>query len=167
MGIDTGAKRLASTRTNRGMLIPDATIGVRDRAAILGRYLSALASVDMVVEVQLSNLAADADAECGVNYRHTDANNYWRAYVDKGSSEVILEKVVAGVVTEVASPAWTPADAAEMRVIAQEDRHRVWVDRKVVIDTADDEQANAANAGLMSRNTTVVLFGNFAAQRIN
>ena len=160
-------------RTNRGMLIPDTAIGLQDRAAILGLYLSdeavpaAIVTVDMVVEVQLSNLAADADAECGVTYRHTDANNYWRAYVDKGSSEVILEKVIGGAVTEVASPAWTATDAAEMRVITQATRHRVWVDRRVVIDTTDEDQANASNAGLMSRNTTVVLFENFYAQRLN
>jgi len=117
-----------------------------------------LNSADCVVEVSLSNMSADTDEEVGLVYRYADGSNYWRAYLDDGSNEIILEKVVAGVVTELASPAWTPTDTAELQVIVQGNRHRVRVDRKWVIDVTDAALAANTKVGLFSRNTTVVDF---------
>lgn len=133
---------------------------------IVTRGFGGLSPFDLIVEVSLSNLAGDTDEECGLVYRYTDASNYMRAYVDDGSNEVILEKVVTGVVTELASPAWTATDTCELRVIAQGARHRVWLDRKLVIDVEDGDFLAGQKAGLMSRSTTVVLYDDFYAEAI-
>ncbi|MBF8255128.1 MAG: hypothetical protein HW375_35 [Anaerolineales bacterium] len=124
----------------------------------------ALGAANCVVEASLANMSADADEEVGLIYRHADASNYWRVYLDDGTDEVILEKVVAGVVTELASPAWTPTDTAELRVIAQGSRHRVWVDRKLVIDVTDSALSANPRVGLFSRSTTAVTWDDFYGQ---
>ena len=74
-----------------------------------------LGVTDMVVEVSLANISADADALVGVCYRKLDTSNYLAAYVDKATSKVRLDKVVATVVTNLVNVAWTPADTAEVR----------------------------------------------------
>lgn len=123
-------------------------------------------SADMVVEVQLSNLSADSDEECGVCFRKQDSSNFLAAYVDDGDDLVHLSKFESGVETSIATFAWTPADTAELRVIAQDDRIRVWLDFKLVIDTEDATFNTAVRAGLFSRSTTAVLFGAFYAQSL-
>lgn len=110
----------------------------------------------MVVEVQLSNLSADTDEECGVIFRANDSDNCFAAYLDDGDDLVHLSKFVAG--------AWTPSDTAELRVIAQSSRIRVWVDFILRIDTTDSSFSSSTKAGLFSRSTTVVNFANFYAQ---
>lgn len=119
---------------------------------------------DMVVEVQLSNLSGDTDEECGVSFRLVDTSNFLAAYVDDGDNLVHLSKFEAGVETSIATAAWTPADTAEIRVLAQASRLRVWVDFKLVIDETDATFNTATRAGLFSRSTTAVLFENFYAQ---
>lgn len=141
-----------------------ATNKARPNVATLQIPNLALGAANCVCEVSLSNMSADTDEEVGLIYRHADASNYWRVYVDDGTDEVILEKVVAGVVTELSSPAWTPTDTAELRVIAQGNRHRVWLDRKLVIDVTDAALNTNTRAGLFSRSTTVVDFDDYYGQ---
>lgn len=119
-----------------------------------------------VIEVQLSNLSGDSGEECGVCFRKTDSSNFLTAYVDDGDNLVHLSKFEAGAETSIATAAWTAADTAELRVICQGSRIRVWVDRKLVIDATDSTFQDQVNAGLFSRSTTAVLFGAFYAQAI-
>ncbi len=124
-----------------------------------------LVAADHVVEVSLGNIAADANASVGTCYRKSDTSNYLRAYVDKGSGRVKLDKVVAAVVTNLAQPVWTATDTAEVRVITQGNRHRVWVDRALVIDVTDAFNNTATKVGLFALNASgTVTFDDFYAQ---
>lgn len=107
-------------------------------------------NTDHVVEVSLS--AISTGDEVGLSFRKVDTSNYYRAYVDQGSNEVILEKVVAGVTTELSSPAFTVGTSHEMRVIVQGTRIRVWVDRYLYIDTTDSSLTTGTKVGLFHRN---------------
>jgi hypothetical protein len=118
----------------------------------------------MVAEVSLSNLSADTDEECGLVYRGMDGSNFWAAYVDDGDDLVHLSKFGSGIEYSVATASWTPADTAEIRAIAQADRHRVWVDQKLVIDVQDPTLNTGTKAGLFSRSTTVVKFSDAYAE---
>lgn len=115
-------------------------------------YLRCGDATDQVVEVQLSEIASGD--EVGVTFRFEDANNHYRAYVDKGSNEVICERVVGGVVTEVASPAYTVGSSAEMKAMIQDTRIRVWVDRRLYIDAEDAGWAPGYRCGLFARNAS-------------
>lgn len=127
-------------------------------------YAPVIPTSDMVVEVQLSNLSGDTDEECGVVFRFANTDNFLAAYVDAGDNLVHLAKFETGSETDIATFAWTPADTAEIRVIAQGDRLRVWVNFVMVIDEEDATFNTATRAGLFSRSTTAVLFENFYAQ---
>lgn len=130
--------------------IPDLDVGVSDQ----------------VVEVQLANIGAGD--EVGVTLRKSDANNYLRAYVDAGTNEVILERIQAGVVTELSSPAFTVGTAHEMRCLVQGNRIRVYVDGKLYIDTTDASLSSGPKAGMMARNASgTTTFANFYAQGLN
>ncbi|MGK2966024.1 MAG: hypothetical protein ACSLFM_10530 [Tepidiformaceae bacterium] len=107
---------------------------------------------DQVVEVSLA--AIGAGDEVGVVFRYADANNQYRAYLDKGSNEVILEKNVATVVTELASPAFTVGTAHEIRAMVQGTRIRVWVDFVLYIDTTDSALSAGTKVGLFARNAS-------------
>jgi hypothetical protein len=133
MDIATNAARANSDT----LQVPDLTVGA--------------GVADMVVEVSLA--AIGTGDEVGVTFRKTDASNYYNAYVDKGSNEVIVEKNVAGVVTELASPAFTVGTAHEIRVIIQSTRIRVWVDRYLYVDTTDSALTTGTKAGLWFRNS--------------
>lgn len=118
---------------------------------------------DQVVEVSLA--AIGAGDEVGVTCRKVDANNYYRAYVDKGSNEVILEKVVAAVVTELSSPAYTVGTTGEIKLMVQGSRLRVWVDRRLYIDTTDSSLTTGTKVGLFARNANATTtFANFYGQ---
>lgn len=146
---DTGFDIVSnSARANTDTLsVPDLTVGADDQ----------------VVEVQLG--AIGAGDEVGVVMRKTDASNYYRMYLDKASNEVILEKVVAGTVSELSTSAITVGTSHEMRAIVQGSRIRVWVDRVLHIDTTDSALATGAKAGLMARNASgTTTFENFYAQ---
>ena len=146
---DTGfdiASNAARANTDT-LSVPDVTLGVDDQ----------------VVEVQLANIGTGD--EVGVVLRKTDASNYYRAYVDKGSNEVILEKVVATVVTELASPAFTVGSSHEIRAMVQGDRLRVWVDFVQYIDETDSALTTGTKCGLMARNASgTTTFENFYGQ---
>lgn len=128
-------------------------------------YLALGDSTDQVVEVQLSSIGAGD--EVGVTFRYEDANNHYRAYVDKGSNEVIVERVVGGVVTEVSSPAYTVGTSAEIRAIIQDTRIRVWVDRRLYVDATDTGWAPGYRCGLFARNASgTTKFSNFHGRGI-
>jgi hypothetical protein len=132
-------------------------------SALVLNPVGVYAANDHVVEVSLA--AIGAGDEVGLVFRKTDASNYYRAYLDKGSNEVILEKVVGGVVTEISSPAFTVGTSHEMRVIIQATRIRVWVDRKLQIDSTDSSLTSGTKAGIMARNANgSATFKNFYCQ---
>jgi len=124
-------------------------------------------SADMVVEVLLSNISADTDAECGVTFRLTDGSNFYAAYVDDGDNLLHLAKFAAASETTIATAAWTPADTAEIRVIVQQDRIRVWLNHILLIDEIDSTYLTPVKAGLFSRSTTAVRYSAFLAQMLS
>ena len=126
-----------------------------------------LNSVDMVAEVSLSNLSGDTDEECGVAFRLVDTSNFLAAYVDDGDNLVHLSAFEGGVERSIATAAWTPADTAEIRVICQSDRIRVWVDHVMLIDVEDGWLVYANRAGLYSRSTAVAKYSDFYAQLLS
>ena len=106
--------------------------------------------VDQDWEVDLA--AIGTGDEAGLVFRYTDANNQYRGYLDKGSNELILEKNVASVVTEITSLAFTVGTSHELRVLIQSTRIRVWVDHVLRIDTTDSGIAGGTLGGLFVRN---------------
>ena len=122
-------------------------------------------ATDHVVEVTLTNIGAGD--EVGVILRKQDASNYYRVYLDKGSDEVIAEKFVGGVMTELASPAFTVGTGHEIRVRMQGTRMRVDVDYKQYIDTTDSALSSGTKVGLMARNANATTtFDDFHGRRI-
>ena len=109
---------------------------------------------DMAAEADVAAMAANAEG--GVVYRHVDASNYWFAYFSYPDSKVYLKKVVAGVTTTVASVNWTPTAAGRMQAKAQDTRHRVWADGKLVIDTTDSALNTAIRWGLYLKGSTTM-----------
>lgn len=127
--------------------------------------LSLFESEDQVVEVQISEIGAGD--EVGVVFRFDSAENYSRAYVDAGSNEAVLEHVIGGVATEVASPAYTVGTSAELRVMVQGHRVRVWVDRRLYIDEEDPLAWLGPRVGLFARNASgTAKFDNFHGRGI-
>ena len=125
----------------------------------------AVGGADMVAEISLSNIAADADAEVGVPFRVSDVSNYLLAYLSKATSKVHLVKVVAGVATALATAVdWTPADTGEIRVRAYANQIRVWVDRVRIFDVTDSTLLTATGAGIYAKNAsgTVRFEGQYA-----
>lgn len=87
----------------------------------------------------------------GLVYRHVDDNNYWHAYVHRQDHELRLDKVVAGVRTNVATVAVSVL-VGELRVIVQGNRHRVWWNRVRWIDETDSALNTATKWGVVSEN---------------
>lgn len=121
-------------------------------------------TADVVVEVSAAAITTGASAEVGVVYRYTDASNYWRAYVSNLNDKVYLEKVVGGAVTTVSQPAWTVTATAEIRVYAQGNRHRVYVDDVLYIDTTDAALNTQVSVGLYLKGATTTTVDDFYAQ---
>lgn len=121
---------------------------------------------DQVIEVQLA--AIGTGDEVGVVFRYADADNQYRVYLDKGSNEVILEKNVATTITEISSPAYTVGTTAELKVIIQSTRIRVWVDGLLYIDTTDSGLSAGTKVGLFARNAdSTTTFNEFYAQGLD
>lgn len=148
MSISTATKRAAALLDTWPVLKPDGNISTADRRRAVGDYSIALSS----------------PSEAGIVYRWADASNYWRAYIDGPAEEVKLTKRVAGVETLVASAQWTPKATAELRVIWQGTRHRVWIDGRLYIDTTDSALGSNTKAGLYSKSSTGHTFDDFYAQ---
>ena len=111
-----------------------------------------IGAADQVVEVDLD--AIDTGDEVGAVFRYTDANNQYRLYLDKGSNELILEKNVAGVVTEIVSPAYTVGTEHALRIFVQDTRIRVWADAVQLIDEVDSGLATGNSIGIFARNAS-------------
>lgn len=84
----------------------------------------------------------------GLIYRYEDASNYYRAYCDYAGARVVLQKVVAGIVTTLATAAWTRAATATLRAVYQGNRHRIYVDSVMYIDTTDASINTGIRSGL-------------------
>lgn len=122
-------------------------------------------ATDQIAEVSLA--AIGAGDEVGLVLRYTDASNQIRVYLDKGSNEVIAEKNVATVVTELASPAFAVGTSHELRAMVQDTRLRVWVDRVPYIDVTTAPTGAATKAGLFARNASgTTTFDDFYGQSL-
>jgi hypothetical protein len=106
---------------------------------------------DQVVEVIMS--AIGVGDEVGVVLGYIDANNQYRVYVDKGDNAVHFEKNVAGVVSDVITPAaFTVGTTHEIRVFRRSTRFEVWVDQRKYADTTDSSLTTGTKVGLFARN---------------
>ena len=150
MSINSQVRRAAALLDTSPVLFPDGVINSGDRRRAVGDYSLALAS----------------SSEAGIVYRYADSSNYWRAYIDGPAEEVKLTKRVAGVETLVASAQWTPKATAELRVIWQGTRHRVWIDGKIYIDTTDSALGSNTKVGLYSKSSTGHTFDDFYAEAV-
>lgn len=106
-------------------------------------------SGDMVVEAQCEGMDADVDAQ-GVYYRYKDATHYWRAVLDASTQAVQLwcnDPAYFGL-NKVADVSWTRKASAEIRVLVQGDRHRVYVDGVLYIEWVDSHSNTETIAGL-------------------
>jgi Concanavalin A-like lectin/glucanases superfamily len=122
---------------------------------------------DMVVEGTWSNLASDTDELVGVTARKADANNYLRAYVSDVADAVILDKVVAGVVTQVGSVALTLAASHEVQLMCQGTRVRVAIDQIPRIDATVTELTTNTKAGPYVLNIATCDLDDFYAQGLS
>lgn len=118
-------------------------------------------TADLLIEVSLSNLAADTVEEAGIAYRVQDAGHYWAAYVDDGDNLAHLSKVIAGVETSMATLAWPPTDTAELRVLVQANRHRFYVGARLMAEVTDSDLSYALGGGLFWGGSTAPRFDNF------
>jgi hypothetical protein len=123
-----------------------------------------IAPFDVVVETRISSLTGSAEA--GVVARLQDTSNFIAAYVDRGDSLVHLALFAAGVETTVATAAWAPSATAEVRMICQGERVRVWVDRVLRIDATVSQLITLDRAGLFARGSTATRFDDFYAQAL-
>ena len=130
--------------------------------------LGDLGVTDQVVEVQLSNLTGGGSNEQnGVVLRYVDTDNLIRCYVDDQFNVVAAVKVVGGAATVLADPAWTPTTSGEIRAIVQDDRVRVWLNRKLVIDETDATLPAGTVVGIYANNADGTKFENYYGQGLN
>lgn len=123
---------------------------------------------DVVVEVQISNMAGGGSNEwCGVVYRWVDDNNFYLAAVFDQFDTVGILKCVAGTFSTVVDSAWTPTTSAELRLIAQGDRHRLYLDGKLVADADDSEHAGTGIGIFAWAASGTATFENFYGQGLN
>lgn len=121
---------------------------------------------DQCVEVQLANIGAGD--EVGATFRRTSDSDQYRAYLKQASNLLVVESVVGGSVTTLASVAFTVGTSHELRVIIQLDRIRVWADGRRYVDLDDSSIGAGLKAGLMARNASgTTTFANFYAQGLN
>lgn len=104
----------------------------------------------------------------GVVFRYTDANNHCRLFLDEASNELILEKVVSGVVTQVAAADVAIGTAHEIKAMVQGDRIRCWVDFELLIDDDTGSLPSGTRVGLFARNANgTTTFDHFHARGLN
>ena len=126
-----------------------------------------LTRTDCIVEASLGLTSFEATGRIGLIWRFTDTSNYWRAYIENDGDLIVLAKVVAGVTTIVSSVAYTLGTTAEMRVVVQGNRHRVFVDRKLYIDQTDSALNAQTRVGMYCLNTVLGTWDNFYAIALN
>jgi len=99
-------------------------------------------------------------------YRYADDNNYLHAFVNQNVQEITLRKVVAGVVSTLAYFSRPRTTTAEMRVLVQGTRHRVWVDRKLWIDLTESDLAANTKAGIYTLGNAAARFDDWYGQSL-
>lgn len=112
----------------------------------------ALGAVGQVIETVMENISTGD--EVGVVLRYTDANNQLRAYLDKGSNQVILEQNAAGVVTELAAEAFTVGTVHEIGAEYLDGRVRVFVDGVRRIEETGVTPPAGGSVGIFARNAS-------------
>jgi hypothetical protein len=126
-----------------------------------------LGKASMVVEITLAGMSSVMDG-AGVSYRgNAGGTASWFAFFDWNASLIKLQ-LLDGVSSGVkASAAWTRGATGELRVIVQGNRHRVWANRKLVIDYTSTNLNTSTRAGLLydhGSGSVAAQFGPFYAQ---
>ena len=134
-------------------------------------YNSGLPGKDQIAKVTLEGLLdAGGMFIAGICYRHDGFSTYWLACLNRANLQVELRRVVSGVATLVAAAPWTLEDTAELMVMVQGTRHRVYLDGSAlpVIDTVEDRGIlTGVNVGIYAENGTGVKFKRFPACGLN
>ncbi len=140
-------------------------------AAAYAAYANGLPGKDQMVKCTFTGLGvAGSTFVCGVVYRYTDASNLYRAQIDRANRQVQLVRRVAGTDTVVERVPWVPESSAELRVIVQGVRHRVYLNGSSLpcIDTIEDRGVmTGSSVGIYGENSISMGFVRFAAVGLN
>lgn len=147
-----------------------ARYAVLDTTAALA-YANGLPGKDQMVKCTFTGLGvAGSTFVCGVVYRYTDSSNLYRAQIDRANRQVQLVRRVAGTDTVVERVPWVPESSAELRVIVQGVRHRVYLNGSSLpcIDTIEDRGVmTGSSVGIYGENSISMGFVRFAAVGLN
>lgn len=147
-----------------------ARYAVLDTTAALA-YANGLPGKDQMVKCTFTGLEHGGSTfVCGVVYRYTDASNLYRAQIDRANRQVQLVRRVAGTDTVVERVPWVPESSAELRVIVQGVRHRVYLNGSSLpcIDTIEDRGVmTGSSVGIYGENSISMGFVRFAAVGLN
>lgn len=137
-------------------------------------WVTAPPTINVMAKLGLSNLLDAGSAfEAGIVYRMVDTSNYFRAVLvlASGAVSLLLKKRVAGSETTVTTVTGIPFEAAaELRVICEGTRHRVYLngDASPLIDVKEDATLLTGQyVGIYNKDATAVDHGNFYAQGLN
>ena len=119
-----------------------------------------LGYANFAAHIRMENLQGDTNEIVGFQFRMADLNNRWLVIYYKTSNLIRLAKVVAGVYSYPASPAYTARGdgVMEMFSVAQGDRIRVNIDGQWIIDVADAAMNTNTKHGFFAQDTTEVKF---------
>jgi hypothetical protein len=142
-----------------------------DTASAGATYANGLPGKDQMVKCTFTGLEHGGSTfVCGVVYRYTDASNLYRAQIDRANRQVQLVRRVAGTDTVVERVPWVPESSAELRVIVQRVRHRVYLNGSSLpcIDTIEDRGVmTGSSVGIYGENSISMGFVRFAAVGLN
>ena len=140
-------------------------------ASAYAAYANGRPGKDQMVKCTFTGLgAAGSTFVCGVVYRYTDSSNLYRAQIDRANRQVQLVRRVAGTDTVVERVPWVPESSAELRVIVQGVRHRVYLNGSSLpcIDTIEDRGVmTGSSVGIYGENSISMGFVRFAAVGLN
>jgi hypothetical protein len=103
----------------------------------------------------------------GLLWRYTDSSNYWRLYANAAFATMSIEKVVAGVTTDMGSTgSFTyPDTGSTVKVEYEGNNHRVYLNGKLVVTVTDSAHNTATRSGIYANSavTTSGRWDNFEA----
>lgn len=111
-----------------------------------------LGTADMKILVQIAEMGTASTF--ALQYRLYDSNNYWLVAVSSATGLLNVAKVVAGALTNKVTGIAVGSEPVELRVVVQGDRHRVWVGRKLILDTTDSAHNTRTKVGFYNLYTT-------------
>lgn len=109
---------------------------------------------DFKLLVQLSELVEDTGHLQTVRYRYVDSSNFWAVQRDTSTGIWKIVKVTAGAGTDVQTfTIPTGGATAELRMIVQGSRHRVYLDRRLIFTFTDSAHSSGTKVVLSEQIT--------------